>query len=1234
MKKYIIIFTAGLIAICSSAYAELEVANGGDARLIVTTTTPSTPNSSSGISLGETDSDGNYIEKSSITINATYNDLYYNAGGESDIGTHFFDDMLSTEKFKLTPHDRGNCTANNNGEIVLHTDAEAYICINNTWEEYRGPRGADGDPGLNCWDINENGVGDLANPNEDINGDGEFDYLDCIGSGGTNGIDCWDIDGDGIGDFNNPDEDINGDEEFNYLDCIGSTGINCWDLNGNGIGDFNNPNEDINGDTFFNHIDCGGYHCWDTNLDGLCGDDEDGDDEECTIQDCIGPQGEYGISCWDINGNGECDGSEGGADSECTVEDCIGSEGTNGLNCWDIDGDGIGDFNNPNEDINGDGEFDYLDCIGPKGDDGNRGDDGSNGSDGGRGDDGTNGTNGFHCWDTNQSHACDNGEGGEDEECTVEDDCIGSGSSADSLFQVNADDNSSIFYNGGKVGIGTSAPSEKLDVVGGINMTGSIKYSPANMRFYQNVASYTSTSSAFAGTMKIKLPKTWSNTMMSIRIQGYNYDDDNSGNGSWDVMIGGYNYSGAPSWVNYSADIRGAAPFRKVRLAHDGDTNVILLGELSTIWKYPKIVISEFMAGYNSLDGWGSGWEFSRLLSESGISHIETPTIRMIQTASGNVGIGTTDPGEKLEVAGKIKINDGTAAADYILKSTDADGTAEWVAPGEIMGDTDQQSLHALPSALGSELNIDRGGSVTFEGGDNILVSHMGSTRIKIDASYDATANDQTLEEVLTKGNNAGNLEIRNVNGISVGTSSSTYPGTRAGYFNGVVQVTDHLLAEKGVHIGGVSNPGTDNLIVDGEVDIGGNLDVAGSLDVVGNLDVATNMKVAGQAGIGTTVLAASSDLNMVGSIKYSPANMRFYQNVASYTSTSSAFAGTMKIKLPKTWSNTMMSIRIQGYNYDDDNSGNGSWEVMIGGYNYSGAPSWVNYSADIRGAAPFRKVRLAHDGDTNVILLGELSTIWKYPKIFISEFMAGYSSLDGWGSGWEFSRLTSESGISHIETPTIRMIQTASGNVGIGTTNPSTKLEVAGDISSTGLLNVNNGVASGVALKVNGDEALWYNGSRFSWGYGGSTNYFADKVGIGDNDPDGNLKLDVAGNVGANAYCDSNGINCKTISELSPKTYRYTCDDGLRNGGDDGYQEEWCGPSQTDLTNANCTPFISYLYQNDTDLDQVEYAGCHIDDSEKRLYFNLHTSGNDRDTARYSKCGAICGMQIIGDSW
>lgn len=92
--------------------------------------------------------------------------------------------------------------------------------------------------GLNCWDLNGNGVGD---PSEDINNDGLYNALDCQGANGQDGADgmdglnCWDLDGDGIQD---PNEDINNDGVYDALDCqgAGSGGADFdWQVTGNNM---------------------------------------------------------------------------------------------------------------------------------------------------------------------------------------------------------------------------------------------------------------------------------------------------------------------------------------------------------------------------------------------------------------------------------------------------------------------------------------------------------------------------------------------------------------------------------------------------------------------------------------------------------------------------------------------------------------------------------------------------------------------------------------------------------------------------------------------------------------------------------------------------------------------------------------------------------------------------------------------------------------------------------------
>lgn len=75
-----------------------------------------------------------------------------------------------------------------------------------------GPAGPQGAPGLACWDLNGNGVGDVE---EDVNGDGQFTALDCQPQP--------DADGDGI-----PDGRDN---------CPRAANPDQADADGNGIGD-------------------------------------------------------------------------------------------------------------------------------------------------------------------------------------------------------------------------------------------------------------------------------------------------------------------------------------------------------------------------------------------------------------------------------------------------------------------------------------------------------------------------------------------------------------------------------------------------------------------------------------------------------------------------------------------------------------------------------------------------------------------------------------------------------------------------------------------------------------------------------------------------------------------------------------------------------------------------------------------------------------------------------------
>jgi hypothetical protein len=169
-------------------------------------------------------------------------------------------------------------------------------------------------------------------------------------------------------------------------------------------------------------------------------------------------------------------------------------------------------------------------------------------------------------------------------------------------------------------------------------------------------------SSSVTGAIKITLPVSWTNTMMRMTIKVYEYTT----NESFTIVCGGYNYSSGTTWINHFAYIESSAKNDRnftVRFGHDGTKCCVYIGELASSWSYPQVFVTEFEAGYSAYTAstWNNGWVVGFEASAFGtITQTETNTQAnnwarngqntYFSSGSGNVGIGTTTPVSTLQI--------------------------------------------------------------------------------------------------------------------------------------------------------------------------------------------------------------------------------------------------------------------------------------------------------------------------------------------------------------------------------------------------------------------------------------------------------------------------------------------------------------------------------------------------------------------------------------------------------
>jgi hypothetical protein len=161
-----------------------------------------------------------------------------------------------------------------------------------------------------------------------------------------------------------------------------------------------------------------------------------------------------------------------------------------------------------------------------------------------------------------------------------------------------------------------------------------------------------------------------------------------------------------------------------------------------------------------------------------------------------------------------------------------------------------------------------------------------------------------------------------------------------------------------------------------------------------------------------------------------------------SYDVLNYAFNGTptygikIKTNMPVTDGSQMPNVRIEGYNYGQAKTIgiNLTWYIYYGG-------SFIQYSASSFGGYTF-PIKLSNENGKVVIFIEDRNY---YNRFKVSVYANGMGEPASWFSGWT----TTDEPLNGTNTVDVLYRNSFSGNVGIGTNNPQTTLDVNGTLQA-----------------------------------------------------------------------------------------------------------------------------------------------------------------------------------------
>ena len=543
------------------------------------------------------------------------------------------------------------------------------------------------------------------------------------------------------------------------------------------------------------------------------------------------------------------------------------------------------------------------------------------------------------------------------------------------------------------------------------------------------------------------------------------------GQSQWDDVTGGINYASGNVGIGTTSpgaklEIEGSSE-PGIRLRETGGSNYYDIKTNGSIAWFGDRANS--MKNLVVTAGGGAEIRTNGDLVAFKVENIAPAGSLYIKGTTGNVGIGTTSPSEKLEVAGRISISNTGKSVFLGNRAGENDDFSD-------NGNTaiGEQSLRANilgieNVAIGySSLLVSTANRNTAVGVETLRINSTGQNNTAL--GHRAMYYNQTGSSNVALGFSALWRLTSGIRNVVIGDQS------------GIATSTGNLtVANDSIFIGAGATALGDNQT--NQVVIGRQAQGLGSNTVVlGNSSVVTT-QLQGNVGIGTT--SPSFKLEVAGTINQTvlqgaPSdnlnNILSTRYFSSHTATTNAPSGItsfgmgLSINYGSNASMQLMSSRGNTTPLSMRKFTNGTWTGwidIIDSNKISDADITSWDSGVTRWNGTTGTGNNWNNIDENSFITGHTSTL-NYPPELSQSFLSGiatmYDSDDGWQvasnrnsvQGVYFRKVqngTWSSWNKFIDSRDI-YVDVSNGNIGIGTTSPSFKLDVAGTGNFTGLVS------------------------------------------------------------------------------------------------------------------------------------------------------------------------------------